>query len=87
VRASGSVAKHRHGQRLVTDRPKRCGREYTISGDSIVPRSNGPTTCRSATESHKKISLKLTRDLQVPHWRPWVHRFSKFSLPSITPQF
>jgi hypothetical protein len=40
--------------RLVTDRPKRCGREYTISGDSIVPRSNGPTTCRSTTESPKK---------------------------------
>jgi hypothetical protein len=35
--------------RLVTDRPKRCGREFTISGDSIVPRSNGPTTCRSTT--------------------------------------
>jgi hypothetical protein len=36
--------------RLVTDRPKRCGREHTISGDSIVPQSNGPTTtCRSTT--------------------------------------
>jgi hypothetical protein len=39
-------------RRLVTDRPKRCGREYTISGDSIV---NEPITCGSTKVTARRV--------------------------------
>jgi hypothetical protein len=54
--------------RLVTDRPQRCGRKYSISGESIVPRSNGPITGTFAarSESNKNMLLFACSGRRLP---------------------